>query len=428
MTDDRIIEFLATLARDAEARQHTARELACYLNADDLLILIHNKPHSIYLPAYGFPQTLPGGRSWRAFISEVLAHTSAISEIGYPATTNKRRAQGWAAADGSILTLFDGHPKLEGVRQVVRTLPLIAPTFEKERATIITSAQAKLSAQAAQHARQLAESLDAVRRQLQSTVILRERDITERVRIEAELERSNAELRRVNDDLNQFTFAATHDVQEPLRMITIYVQLLQDELRADVPEAAHAYMDRVVSASQRISRLIDGLLQFTRMGQAQSVQSGAVDVQAALKEALADLQLTLAESQAELISEELPPVIADQLHIRQLFQNLIGNAIKYRRPNVTPKVRISAQREDAYWLFSVRDNGIGIAPEHFEHVFVPFKRLHGPEISGAGIGLATCKRIVERYGGRIWVDSVEDGGSVFYFLLAAVEEAKNAIS
>jgi signal transduction histidine kinase len=421
MTDGRIVELLAALARDSEKRRDTACELARYLGADNLLILIRDGDHSVYLPACGFPQTLRGGSSWKAFAAEVAANSKAAAELSYPAAQNKRTARGWRAPDGTLLILFDGEPILDRVQMAVGVLPLITPGFDKERTTMESAAQARLSAQAAEQARGLAESLDAVRRQLQATAILREQDIAERKRIEAELENSNSNLKRVNDDLNQFTFAATHDVREPLRMITIYVQLLQKEFGGHLTGDARMYIDRVVDGSQRIARLMDGLLQFTRIGEMQSVRITPVCSQAALQEALADLQIPVNESQAHIVQDELPQVMADHLHLRQVFQNLIGNAIKYRRPGVPLEIRITAGRQGEQWLFAVEDNGIGIAPQHHDQVFVPFKRLHGSEISGAGIGLATCRRIVERYGGRICVQSEEHRGSVFYFSLPAVE-------
>ena len=300
MTNTRILELVAALARDSEMRRRAACELARHLAADDLLVLTFEKEHSTYLPPCGFPQTLYQSRRWRAFTHETTANSFATARLCYPTADQERTARGWAASDGSILVLFDGTPNEAQVPEVLCLLPLLTPTFEKERLIITSAAKAKLSAQAAQQSRELAESLDSVRRQLQATVILREQDIAERERVEKELERSNTDLQRVNDDLNQFTFAATHDVREPLRMMTIYVQLLQKELEGKLSETALEYIENVVNGGQRISRLIDGLLQFTRLGGMAEIKPVPVDAEMAVREALGDLQMTVAENNAKL--------------------------------------------------------------------------------------------------------------------------------
>jgi len=245
------------------------------------------------------------------------------------------------------------------------------------------------------------------------------REITEK-------KQSEAALQRLNEDLKQFTFAATHDVREPLRMITVYVQMLQRRLEGQLDTLSDTYITQVVNGAHRISRLMDGLLQFSRIGEIEAVEPCRVDAEPAFREAIDDLQIAIREAGAVVEHELLPSVMADDTHVRQLFQNLVGNALKYTRPSATPRIRISAQREGSLWVFAVHDNGIGIAPKHQEQIFLPFRRLHGSEIPGAGIGLATCKRIVERYHGRIWVESSEGEGSTFYFSLPAAEEGFRA--
>ena len=419
MANTRILELVAALARDPEMRRPAACELARHLAADDLLVLTFEKKHSTYLPPCGFPQTLYQSRRWRVFTHETAANSAATSRLCYPTADQERTARGWAASDASVLVLFDGTPNQAQVRDLLCLLPLITPTFEKERILITSAAKASLSALSAQQSRELAESLDAVRRQLQATVILREQDIAERERVEKELERSNRDLQRVNDDLNQFTFAATHDVREPLRMMTIFVQLLQKELQGKLSEPALGYIQNVIKGGQRISRLIDGLLQFTRLGGMAEIKPVPVDAEMALREAVGDLQMAVAENNAKLTTNELPMVMAEPLHLRQVFQNLIGNSIKYRQPDVDPEIKISATKDGDFCQFCLQDNGIGIAAEHHDQVFLPFKRLHGSDIAGAGIGLATCKRVIERYGGRIWIESEENHGAAFYFTLPA---------
>src|SRR5947209_7614361 len=220
------------------------------------------------------------------------------------------------------------------------------------------------------------------------------RDITER-------KRSEATLLRLNEDLKQFTYAATHDIREPLRMITIYVNMLQRKLGDRLDSQDQSYVAQVVNGAQRISRLIEGLLQFSRIGEIDGTRPSPVDAGVALEEALNDLQIAIGESDAKVTHDPLPKVMVGSAHLSQLFQNLIANALKYHRPGVPPKIHISARRDGTQWVIAVQDNGMGIAPQHQAQIFVPFKRLHGSEIAGAGIGLATCKRIVERYSGHI---------------------------
>jgi PAS domain S-box-containing protein len=239
------------------------------------------------------------------------------------------------------------------------------------------------------------------------------RDITER-------KRNEAALQRLNEDLKQFTFAATHDLREPLRTVTAFVQLLQRKLAGKLDEQTSEYIQYIVAGTRRMARLIDGLLQFSSLGEIEG-QAAPVDAEAALQDALGSLQAAVSEAKAEIQHETLPWVMSDAVRVSQLFQNLIGNALKYRAPERPPRIKIRAERSGNAWVFAIQDNGIGIAPQYQEQIFAPFKRLHASGVSGAGIGLAACKRIVERYGGRIWVDSKEGEGSTFFFSLPAAE-------
>jgi PAS domain S-box-containing protein len=240
------------------------------------------------------------------------------------------------------------------------------------------------------------------------------RDITER-------KLSEAALLRLNDDLRHFTYAATHDVREPLRMITIGIQMFRRHSGGNLDSGANELLDQIDNGAQRISRLIDGLLQFSRAGDIPADPASA-DAEAALKEAIGNVEMSIRDEQAKITNDPLPAVAADSVHLTQLFQNLLSNALKYGRLGVPPEVHVSAKREGADCVFSVRDNGIGIAPQYHARIFEPFRRLHGSEIAGAGVGLATCKRIVERHGGRIWVESEPGNGAIFFFSLPASRE------
>ena len=226
------------------------------------------------------------------------------------------------------------------------------------------------------------------------------------------------ELARSNRELEQFAYVASHDLQEPLRMVAAYTQLLGERYRGKLDETADKYIGYAVEGAIRMQTLIQDMLAFSRAGRRGS-ELEATDCNQALDHALLGLQGAMTESGAVVLHESLPAVMADSVHLQQVFQNLIGNAIKFKGAS-PPVIQIEAQRHGGDWLFSVTDNGIGISPEYAEEVFIIFKRLHTrTEYSGNGIGLAICKRIIEQCGGKIWVESHEGGGTTFKFTLHA---------
>ncbi len=236
------------------------------------------------------------------------------------------------------------------------------------------------------------------------------RDITERKRAENE-------LRRANQDLEQFAYSASHDLQEPLRTIKIYSELLADRLGIAIEGETAEFLDFLQSAATRMELLVRDLLAYTQVTRLDAPLE-ETDANQTLAEALANLGGAIAESGAAVTSDRLPVLRAHGTHLRQLFQNLIGNAIKYRGEDRAPTVHIGAERQDGHWVFTVRDNGIGIQPEFKEQIFGLFTRLHNADrYAGTGIGLAICQRIVERYHGRIWVESEPGRGSEFRFTL-----------
>jgi PAS domain S-box-containing protein len=246
-----------------------------------------------------------------------------------------------------------------------------------------------------------------------------EAEIAERRQTEIRLQGANAELARSNADLEQFAYAASHDLQEPLRMVTSYTQLLARRYRGRLDAEADEFVGFAVDGALRMQSLIKGLLAYSRVGR-QNEPLGPVNCNLALEAALANLQLAIEDSAASVTHDPLPTVCGNVTLLTQLFQNLISNAIKFQNGQA-PQVRIWAERgRTAEWVFAVRDAGIGIAPEHFDRVFGIFQRLHTrEEYPGAGIGLAMCKKIVEQHGGLIWVESQPGLGSTFYFTLKA---------
>jgi PAS domain S-box-containing protein len=237
------------------------------------------------------------------------------------------------------------------------------------------------------------------------------RDRTERLRAANELKRSNEEL-------ENFARVASHDLQEPLRMVAGYTQLLATRYGGQLDETADEYMRHAVEGASRMQELIQGLLTYSRV-QLAAGEREAVDLGEAVDWALANLQTAITESGAELTVGHLPTVEGERLQFGQLFQNLIGNAIKFRGEK-PPHIEITVTRRDADWEFAVSDNGIGIEEEDGERVFEMFNRLHtAREVEGTGIGLAVCRRIVERHEGRMWLESVPGEGTTFFFTLPA---------
>ena len=248
-------------------------------------------------------------------------------------------------------------------------------------------------------------------------------DITERKRAEEEIQKLNdeleqrvAELARSNADLEQFAYVASHDLQEPLRMVAAYTQLLAERYRGQLDENADKYIGYASEGALRMQSLIQDLLMFSRVGR-NGGACGHVDCGAAMAEVLLSLEPAIHESGAVVTHGALPAVWADRSRMTQVFQNLIGNAIKFRGKQA-PTISVQAEKAGPDWLFSVRDNGIGIAPEHAENVFVVFQRLHTrTEYPGNGIGLAICKKIIEHHGGKIWVETQAGHGSIFKFTI-----------
>ncbi len=246
---------------------------------------------------------------------------------------------------------------------------------------------------------------------------LREKDERSlRHHVEEDLARKVDELARSNADLEQFAYVASHDLQEPLRMVTAYTQLLSERYRAKLDENADKYIGYASEGAQRMQVLIQDLLAFSRVGR-NNAATGPVDCNAVMADVLQTLAPAIQESGAVVTHDALPVVWADRTQLAQVFQNLVGNAIKFRGKE-PPVVSVQAEKTTHRWQFSVNDNGIGIAPEFAENIFVVFQRLHArTEYPGNGIGLAICKKIVERNGGKIWVESQPGSGSSFKFNL-----------
>jgi PAS domain S-box-containing protein len=260
------------------------------------------------------------------------------------------------------------------------------------------------------------------------------RDITERKRAEASLAEKAEELARSNKELELFAYVASHDLQEPLRMVASYVQLLAQRYQGRLDDKADRYIAYAVDGATRMKTLINDLLAYSRVG-THGKPLVPTDSQAILEIVLRNLQVAIEEQQVVVTHDPLPTVLADQVELGQVFQNLIGNGIKFRG-DAPPRIHVGVQRDERgdipspappqvrvgqEWRFSVADNGIGLEPRFAERIFVIFQRLHNPtEYTGTGMGLAICKKIVERHGGRIWVESQPGQGATFYFTMPGV--------
>jgi light-regulated signal transduction histidine kinase (bacteriophytochrome) len=275
----------------------------------------------------------------------------------------------------------------------------------------------------------------------QREAVLRESNelLDERVRRRTqELEQANAslherenlllrqadELARSNTDLQQFAYVASHDLQEPLRLIAIYTELLKRRYGGQIDSEADRFLGVIIDGVRRMETLIRDLLSYSRVIHAGTpAEKEYVDPAEALKIAAANLELVIRETGATIHWSDLPRIRGDRLELTQVFQNLLGNALKYRS-DAPPRVEVRATANDAETVFRVEDNGIGIHPDFHDAVFTPFKRLHGREYPGTGIGLALCRRIVERHGGRIWVESEPGKGAAFVFSIPHPAGAK----
>jgi light-regulated signal transduction histidine kinase (bacteriophytochrome) len=240
------------------------------------------------------------------------------------------------------------------------------------------------------------------------------RDITDQLEIEDALRERTRSLEASNEDLAQFAYAASHDLQEPLRMITSYLQLIAQRYEDQLDDEAMEFIGYAVDGAKRMRQLIVDLLAYSRIGQ-QDQGVGQVDLEKILQQVLFNLEVQIQEANINITHDPLPTITAEKTQMLQLLQNLISNAIKFRQKE-SPKVHISAKQDPSYWVIQVADNGIGIEPALTKKIFAIFQRLHTrEEYPGTGIGLAVCKKIVQKHKGEIWVDSEPGVGSTFSF-------------
>jgi light-regulated signal transduction histidine kinase (bacteriophytochrome) len=254
--------------------------------------------------------------------------------------------------------------------------------------------------------------------------------ITERKRVETtlaqqakQLERANEELERKNTELDQFSYIASHDLQEPLRKVTAFSDMLRQDLGDNLPERAEKDIDFIMDAAKRMQKLVQDLLGLSRSGRV-TMTWDRISLNDCADQAIETLGIRIKESRAEITRDELPQVWGDRFMMTQVYQNLLSNALKFTLPN-QPLIHLTAEQINGQMILGVRDNGIGIEPKYAEQIFAPFKRLHGrSKYEGTGIGLAICRKIVERHGGKIWVESKPGAGAHFKFTIGEITPNK----
>ena len=292
----------------------------------------------------------------------------------------------------------------------------MVPDAKTDELDLLSATLEQLLTEQAQHLRQLSDAHELLEQHVEE----RTRELSAEVSLH---HRTRAELDRSNQDLEQFAYAVSHDLQEPLRMVASYLQLLSRRYAGRLDSNADDYIAFAVDGAKRMHQMVADLLDYSRV-HSLGAEHQPIDAAEALGDALHNLEGALRDKQARISVGLLPVIAADRGQLVRLFQNLIGNALKYSEEGRVPEVEISAERTGADWLFRIRDNGIGIEEAHFERIFGVFQRLHPHNrYDGTGIGLALCKRIVERHGGRIWVRSQPGDGSAFFFTLPTTAAA-----
>ncbi len=453
-------------------RHEAIEELASCLGADHLFIFIEDAELGILLPAPGFPQTLPGRQTWRAFLDHCVREEQHRAKISYPDANTTMQVYGLSATDGSVLALLGDDPFTERAAEAVLYLPLLAQALRGEQAGRAALEQAKAARAAAAQVNAIATALEATRVELvsalQAAAVANERlqhelterrraegalktlnesleqhvaertaeleeanahlriEIGERVRAENALEESNAALQQSNRELQNFAYVASHDLQEPLRKISSFAGLLMADYGEQLDETARFYVERMQDAAMRMSRLIRDLLAFSRIA-TQKQRFQPTDLNEIIADVLLDLEVRIKENGGRVEVDHLPCLQADPTQMRQLLQNLIGNALKFHRPEVPPVVRVHSIHEPCQGRrgqatqelrLLVEDNGIGFDEKYLDRIFSPFQRLHGQSaFEGTGMGLAICRHIAERHGGAITARSSPGEGTTFIVTL-----------
>ena len=398
-----IVGLVAT-GRDAPA----ARRSASHRNAYLIFALVATATAAA-LPRFAGPPAATAAPMVVAHPRELWA--AALYLLAILAVTRDADMVGSAAGRGLGVALFVGFLDEIAIQAFARSpVGALAATGAAVQALAIGIVGLGVIANVALSTRLEREATAALRREVER------RRHTERA-----LAREAARYARSNEELQQFAYVASHDLQEPLRMVSSYLQLIARRYDDVLDDDGRAFMDFAVDGAVRMKQLINDLLSYSRVG-TRARPPVLTDAHAALEEALENLGVAIADAGAQVTAGPLPSVWADPVQLTQLFQNLIGNAVKFRREGVAPRVNVSAHADGDRWRFEVADNGIGVEPKYRDRVFGVFQRLHGDAtFDGNGIGLAVCRKIVERLDGRIWIAAGEGAGTTMHFTLPATQ-------
>lgn len=414
MTMEQLADIMIAVGKMtiATKRQAVAQDLARMVGAADLVIFIADPSIDAMIPAPGFPQTLPKALQWHDLIEGAVGGTSAVATLAYPTHEHSTSALAQAISQQGVVVFLGGEPISCNVAILCSCLVTSVALFVSEQRVNNSLAITQLARNSAAQLREQAAAVEEARRAAHNSLI-------ELQKAEVAREQQARELERSNRDLQQFAVLVSHDLQEPLRMVSTHLSIIQARYLDQIPVAARSSLQRAFSGAQRMARLIRSLLGYAQVGVTKR-ELIPVAMDAVVQEALANLQTRVTETNARIEVSSMPTVRGDSILLIQLVQNLVGNALKYIRTGSIPHIRINADGQvDGPWIISVTDNGIGIEEKDRKRIFEAFQRVHSnSEYEGTGIGLATCRRIVEMHNGSLGVTSTVGVGSTFTFTLA----------
>ncbi|KCZ71446.1 PAS domain S-box [Candidatus Methanoperedens nitroreducens] len=390
-----------------EIMQKTVVEAAKATGSDACNITLCKNGHWVVEYAYGLPQEVIGVifSGEQAAISDIIENTK--KPIVIKDLLGDERFRHWLLKEYGVRSVL-GIPLLmrdEVIGILYFTYLSVKPTFSRPEIDFAEKLSASVSL-----AIQNANLFESV-----------QREITEHRHAEEELKQRTEELARLNAELEQFAYIAAHDLQEPLRMISIFTQLLERRYKGRLDKDADEFIAYIVNGAKQMQQMIEDLLEYSQIG-TRGKPFEPADLEAVFEQAIANLKVAIEENGAVVTHDPLPTVLADASQMVELLQHLISNAIKFRKEE-PPRIHISAEKKGNEWVFSVQDNSIGISPEFMGQLFKIFQREHVAKYPGTGVGLAICRRIVERHGGRIWAESEPGKGSTFYFTIPEREKS-----
>jgi signal transduction histidine kinase len=404
--ENSIHQVLFHLTQSAN-RLSAIAELTKLLHCDQIWLLIEDEEIGQLLPAPGFAQTMAGRREWIARIRECSVPGMFRAMLPTPLSKAPVSALIFRPADHCALVLLGGCPQPQVLERLGPAVATVGAALQQEHMVRVRTAEMQVLQKSASESAELARMLDRTRNELRETVDA--------------LLKQTSHLTELNTDLQRFSYVISHDLQEPIRMMGIYADLLRRRYGNLLDSDADEFIGYIVTGARRIKLIVDDVLDYARAGDVELHRLARVSLEHALAVAQSNLRLLIEETGAVITHSELPAISGNELQIVRLFQNLLSNAIKYRTDQ-PPEIHVEATRNENEWLISMSDNGVGVDPLYAEHVFEMFKRLDTAGTPGTGIGLTICRRIVERHGGRIWIEQALPNGTRVCFTLPSGEK------